>query len=316
MNKIRNVLSLFDGMSCGQIALNRAGIEFDNYYASELDKYAINIAMKNYPKTIQLGDVNTWLAWNLQDIDLLIGGSPCQGFSFAGKQLNFKDERSSLFFQYVNILQHYKTKYFLLENVKMKKEYEDIITGYLGVQPIKIDSAIVSAQHRERIYWTNIPNFTHPINKGLLIKDITQDDCDLIVASRGRYQMIDGKKKEVQQFEIRKDFKSNALTTVAKDNYACRLAGLATDIKGIDILKRIYHIEGKSPTLTAVCGGHQEKKIALNNFEYRKLTPIEYERLQTVEDNYTEGVSNGQRYKMLGNGWTVDVVAHIFKGLI
>lgn len=165
-----NVLSIFDGMSCGRIALERAGIKVDNYYASEIDKYAIQIAKKNYPDIIHIGDVTKVKANDLPKIDLLIGGSPCQGFSFAGKQLNFEDERSKLFFEFVRLLEECKPKYFLLENVKMKKEYQDIISSYLGVEPIKINSSLVSAQNRERLYWTNIPNIRQPEDKGIFIK--------------------------------------------------------------------------------------------------------------------------------------------------
>ena len=155
-----NVLSLFDGISCGQVALERAGIKIDKYYASEIDKYAIQITQKNYPNTIQLGDItmiNESVLNSLPKIDLLIGGSPCQGFSVAGKQLNFGDPRSKLFFEFVRIKEILKPKYFLLENVKMKKEYQDVISKYLGVEPIEICSSKFSAQQRKRLYWTNIP---------------------------------------------------------------------------------------------------------------------------------------------------------------
>jgi DNA-cytosine methyltransferase len=167
-----NVLSLFDGMSCGQIALDQLGIKVDNYYAAEIDKYAMQIAKKNYPNTIHLGDVTSVYAQHLPKIDLLMGGSPCQGFSFAGKQLNFDDPRSALFFEFVRLLKECKPKYFLLENVRMKKEYQDVISEHLGVEPIMINSALVSAQNRVRLYWTNIPNITQPEDKGIVLKDI------------------------------------------------------------------------------------------------------------------------------------------------
>jgi DNA-cytosine methyltransferase len=311
-----NVLSLFDGMSCGQVALERAGIKVDNYFASEIDKYAISIAQKNYPNTIQLGDVTKWKEWDLSEIDLVIGGSPCQGFSFAGKQLNFDDPRSKLFFEFHNVLKAIKPKYFLLENVKMKKESMDVITNLLEVEPIKINSALVSAQNRERLYWTNIPGVEQPEDKGILLKDIVLDDEYTIgAAMRGRY---DENGKVKQQIELRKDGKSNALTTVGKDTILvdrCYQVGMAKEIKGFDIVKRVYSIEGKAPALTTMQGGHREPKIALNELQWRKLTPLECERLQTLPDGYTEGVSNTQRYKMIGNGWTVDVIAHIFKNL-
>ena len=173
-----NVLSLFDGISCGQIALERAGIKVDNYFASEIDKYAIKVTQKNYPNTIQLGDVCNIKCNELPKIDLLIGGSPCQGFSFAGKQLNFNDPRSKLFFEFVRILKEVKPKYFLLENVKMKKEYQNVISEHLGVEPIEINSALVSAQDRKRLYWTNIPNINKPDDKGILLSDILETEVD------------------------------------------------------------------------------------------------------------------------------------------
>jgi DNA (cytosine-5)-methyltransferase 3A len=168
-----NVLSLFDGLSCGQLALNRACIKYNKYFASEVDKYAIAVTQHNFPKTIQLGDVLQVRDKDLPKIDLLIGGSPCQGFSFAGKQLNFDDPRSKLFFEFVRLLEECQPKYFLLENVKMKKEYQDVISNYLGVEPIEINSALISAQNRKRLYWANIP-VTQPEDKGILLKDVLE----------------------------------------------------------------------------------------------------------------------------------------------
>jgi DNA-cytosine methyltransferase len=173
-----NVLSLFDGMSCGQIALDQLGIQVDNYFASEIDKYAIQVAKNNYPNMKHLGDVTTVNGSELPKIDLLIGGSPCQGFSFAGKQLNFDDPRSKLFFEFVRLLKECNPKYFLLENVKMKKEYQDIITEHLGVEPIEINSNLVSAQNRKRLYWTNIPGVTLPNDKNIFLKDIVHENAD------------------------------------------------------------------------------------------------------------------------------------------
>lgn len=181
-----NILSLFDGISCGQIALERACIKIDNYYSSEIDNNAIKVTQYNYPNTIQIGDVTkikykdnklyTEKGIYENKIDLLIGGSPCQGFSNAGKMLNFKDERSMLFFEYVRLLNEVKPKYFLLENVKMKKEWQDIITRYLGVEPIEINSSLVSGQNRVRLYWTNIPNVKPPQDKKIMFKDIISKD--------------------------------------------------------------------------------------------------------------------------------------------
>jgi len=257
-----NILSLFDGISCGRVALGRAGIQVDTYYAAEVDKFAIKIAMKNYPDTVQLGDVTKWREWGIDwsSIDLLIGGSPCQGFSFAGEQLAFDDPRSKLFFVYVDILNHIKSLNpkvkFLLENVRMKMEYLDIISDHLGVQPAKINSDLFVQQNRLRYYWT----------------DIHISELPARPAWSGQY------------FQWR----------------------------------RIYFRENKSgvcPTLTANMGtgGHN---VPLHTKDLSdKLTPIECERLQGLSDDYTAGVSNTQRYKALGNGWTVDVIAHIFRGM-
>ena len=180
-----NVLSLFDGISCGQIALERAGIEVENYFASEIDKYAIQITMSNYPNTKQLGSVLNVNGADLPKIDLLIGGSPCQGFSFAGKQLNFNDPRSKLFFEFVRLKNECNPTYFLLENNKMKKEYQDIISSYLGVEPIKINSKLVSAQNRSRLYWTNIPNVKEPDDRNIMLKDIIGEYDGILVYPRG-----------------------------------------------------------------------------------------------------------------------------------
>jgi len=391
-----NVLSIFDGMSGAQLALNKLGVEVNKYYASEIDKFAIAVTQHNFPDTVQLGDVTKIEADTLPKIDLLIGGSPCQGFSFAGKQLNFKDERSKLFFEFVRLLKELKPEYFLLENVRMKQEYQDVITSFLGVEPILINSSLLSAQNRKRLYWTNIKNVAQPEDKGLVIKDIIDkaasekavkntprnrrhykeiedkslcltatmykgagnngmslipttdyiihndgemDDDDVkIGALRGRY-LEDGKRKDkkgksvagktTQRLEIRSDDKSNCLTTVQKDNLViqnlkkeCNHVANATDIKGYDSIKRVYSVEGKSPTLTTCQGGHREPKILVNKVSYRKLTPLECERLQTVPDNYTlvpwqkRMMSNTQRYKMLGNGFTVDVIAHILSFIL
>ena len=169
-----NVLSLFDGISCGQLALNRANINYDNYFASEIDKNAIKVTQHHYPNTVQLGDV-TKIEFIASKIDLLIGGSPCQSFSFAGKQLNFDDSRGKLFFEFVRLKNELQPKYFLLENVVMKKEYQDVITQYLGVEPIKINSSLVSAQNRVRLYWTNIPNVKEPEDRNISLSEILEE---------------------------------------------------------------------------------------------------------------------------------------------
>ena len=304
-----NVLSLFDGMSCGQIALERAGLEVDNYFASEIDKYAISIAQKNYPNTKELGDVTSWGKWLLPQVDLVLAGSPCQGFSQAGRGLNFEDPRSKLFFEFVEILNYHKPKYFLLENVMMKKEYQDVISKYLGVEPVVINSALVSAQNRKRLYWTNLP-ITQPENRGLVIYDILEDKGIPVIKSHGEYQLRPEKAMCIDANYWKGPDNHGQRTIILE----CEELGHAI-LNGHDFLKRVYSIWHKCPTLTAVCGGNQERKIAMDGIHWRKLTPIECERLQTVPDNYTEGVSNSQRYKMLGNGWTVDVIAHILKGI-
>ena len=285
-----NVLSLFDGMSCGRIALERAGFKIDNYFASEINKDAMQVSKNNYPDIVQLGDITKiYGGYITEKIDLLIGGSPCQGFSFAGKQLNFNDPRSKLFFEFVRLKNELKPKYFLLENVKMKQEFQDIISEQLGVKPILINSSLVSAQNRERLYWTNIPNITQPKDKGLVLKDILD------------YSITFNYDKEKYKYTPRK-YNGNPL---------CHHIGTG-NFKGGNQLKRIYSETGKAPTLTTISGGCQQKKVSNNNGVWRELTPVEYERLQTVPDDYTKGVCNNARYTMLGNGWTVDVIAHIF----
>ena len=307
MRKSLNVLSLFDGMSCGQIALERAGVPVNAYYASEIDKYAVQTAKKNYPNTIHLGDVRDVKGDDLADIDLLIGGSPCQGFSFAGQQLNFDDPRSKLFFEFVRIKNETQPKYFLLENVKMRKESEQVITDILGVEPIEINSNLVSAQNRKRLYWTNIPFDLNITDKNIKLKDIIEHG----IVDRDKSHCLDA--NYWKGGNLTSYFEKSRRQLVFSEDGLCHV-GLA-DVNGYDLMKRVYHIEGKSPTLNACTGGNREPKIAVGETLWRKLTPLECERLQTVPEGYTEGVSNTQRYKMLGNGWTVDVVAHIFKGL-
>jgi len=425
------VLSLFDGMSCGQIALNRLGIEVDTYYASEIDKYAMEITQKNFPKTIQVGDVCAVRGEDYQDVDLILAGSPCQGFSFAGKQLAFDDPRSALFFEFIRLLKEIKPKYFLLENVKMKKEYLQIISEQVsacypeipfGIEPIFINSSLVSAQSRQRYYWTNIPNITQPEERGIVLRDILEEDpgenpVKDTARNQRHYKNLD-EKSLCMTATMYKGAGNNGMTLVPQH------IGTATDLNGHDILKRVYSPDGKSPTVNTCQGGNREPKVVagawrgrsldesgknvkwketkpkqmletrkdeksnavstftkdnvvvhsyrevrteeakkarrenrqktgqdhtpfrskelqpredgkvgtvtpgLNNDHrisltrddtqevyWRKLTPLECERLQTVPDNYTEGVSNTQRYKMLGNGWTVEVICHILKNM-
>ena len=310
-----NVLSLFDGMSCGRIALEKAGIKIDKYYACEIDKFAVKVSKANYPDIIQLGDVKD-LTWNdlslhahlRPKIDLLIGGSPCQGFSFAGNHNvpDFDDPRSKLFFEFVRLMDETKPKWFLLENVRMKQESQDIISRYLGVQPQEINSNLVSAQNRKRLYWTNIP-FTMPEDRGIMLKDIIEDG----LVDRDKAHCLDA--NYFKGGNLKSYFEKHRRQLIFSNEGMCHVGD--ADLKGHDLIKRVYHPEGKSPTLNACTGGNREPKIAMDNLKWRKLTPLECERLQTVPEGYTAHVSNTQRYKMLGNGWTVDVVAHIFKNL-
>ena len=460
------VLSLFDGMSCGQIALSKLGIKVDKYYASEIDKYAIEITQKNFPDTVQLGDICELDPKDFKDVDLILAGSPCQGFSFAGKQLAFDDPRSALFFEFIRLLKEIKPKYFLLENVRMKKEFLEVITeqvsscytaddvapeykdifGTVKLEPHFINSSLLSAQSRQRYYWTNIPNIQQPEDKGIVLRDILEyepqdptlmsdnfvarqiknekDGC-LITEGKEKASNLsaeeyvkngrqgdylacddDGKpvadlvgqngkkmlKEDIQKGTalMARDYKgwnTYGMTGVRVDSP--KQVGVAVDIKGHDILKRVYSPEGKSPTINAHSGGNTEPKVvtggamrarsknkdgkhvewketkpqqmlelrkdeksnsistvgkdslvvspireksktvrsggrrsydrhewdSVDEMHWRKLTPLECERLQTVPDGYTEGVSNTQRYRMLGNGWTVDVIAHILTNM-
>jgi len=359
-----NVLSLFDGMSCGMLALDRLGIKVDKYYASEIDKYAMQVSAANYPEIIQVGDITKLDLSTLPKIDLVMGGSPCQGFSFAGKQLAFDDPRSMLFFEFHKAISYLQPKYFLLENVKMKKEYLDIISKYMGVEPIFINSSLVSAQSRQRYYWTNIQNIEQPEERRIVLRDILEDQPNnyTIMSDKfskrqqGRKCLIDMSKEKAASLSAMEYVKNGR----QGDYLACNRygtpqhIGTAIDIKGHDQIKRVYSPDGKSPTVTTCGGGHREPKVVMGAYRgrynedgstsqklelrkdqktntittvqkdnvltkdevyWRKLTPIECERLQTVPDNYTNHVSNTQRYKMLGNGWTIEVIAHILKGM-
>ncbi len=492
-----NVLSLFDGMSCGRIALERLGIEVNNYYASEIDKYAIQIAQKNYPDTKQIGDVLDWQSWDIDwsSIDLVSGGFPCQSWSLAGKQLGDKDERGMMLWVMLDIMKkvikHNPNAYYLMENVRMKKEFEEYITYHTkqalpDVNKYLINSALVSAQNRVRYYWTNIPNVELPEDKGIVLKDILETETDEkpvkdTARNQRHYRNKDEKSlcmtatmykgagnngmtlvpqkpikvgMNVEQVKIRKHevditglqyllremksisnktnkkiaeeinlpqtkvehwFRTDSSFAIPSDDVWYKLKevlgintnvfdkqimefeyrdgvyestqrvysdkgksptltasnkeqmietemslntpkqiGIAVDVNGYDLLKRVYSPDGKSPTLNTCGGGNTHAKVVCgawrgryqedkstkqmlelrkddktntvttvqkdnvltkDNVYWRKLTPLECERLQTVPDNYTEGVSNTQRYKMLGNGWTVDVIAHIFANM-
>lgn len=378
-----NVLSLFDGMSCGQLALQKAGIKVNQYYAAEIDKYAIQVTQKNFPNTIQLGDVTKVKGSDLPKIDLIIGGSPCQGFSFAGKGLNFEDPRSKLFFEFVRLIKECNPKWFFLENVRMKKEHELVISQYMKVAPIEINSALVSAQNRVRLYWTNInekpyglfgdmvADIPQPKDQGVLLQDVLEDNVPdkfyltdkalariekaatlgikakidplksgtitlknqsgqlaidnsttLIENLKGclkfgrtdeakqlrKESMAKGKdhtpfqKKQINEIDFEK---MNTLTTaITKDNIICEIMGNKANTLTPDAYlatgERNRDENGKA-VLTSMC----DRRL-------RRLTPTECERLQTVPVGYTDGVSDTQRYRMLGNGWTVNVIAHFF----
>lgn len=283
------VLSLFDGISCGMVALERAGIPVERYVAYEIDKYAIQVSEKNYPQIEHCGDVTTADFTQYKGFNLLIGGSPCQSLSIVQSKTRLNlDGKSKLFFEFVRALEEMKPKYFLFENVaSMKNECKEVISELLGCEPIFIDSKDFSAQQRPRYYWTNIPvtEITNSCNK--VLKDIMETNVD------------------------EKYFYNYPLLDVDMSKQVCA----TMDFKNHDIHKRIFNPNFKCHTLTTCGGGNTQKKV-LDNGRARKLTPLEYERLQTLPDNYTAGVSNTARYTACGNGWTVDVIAHILKGLI
>lgn len=365
------VLSLFDGISCARVALERAGIPVEEYYASEIDKYAIQVSQKNYPDIQHVGSVIGLGLANcpLGDVDIIIGGSPCQDLSIAKKDRKGLDgERSSLFWEYVKILREVRPKYFILENVaSMPKEAKEIITRELGVEPIMINASLVSAQNRKRLFWTNIPNVTLPEDRGILLKDIIESgDTDRLKSycidanywkggslehyfEKGTRQIVFSAKNRRTISKILEE-KSETLTASYRGSPdgdgrmgVVRIGQIGKGGQG----DRIYSPEGKSVGLSALGGGRGAKTglyaipVALRNrgegkkpeyngtgkanslttvqtdsmveqdFAIRKLTPIECERLQGLPDNYTEGISNTQRYKCLGNAFNVDVVAHI-----
>lgn len=343
------VLSLFDGMSCGRVALERCGKRVDKYLASEVDKFAITVSKKNWSDIIHIGDVKKVNALKLPVIDLLIGGSPCQGFSNAGKQLNFEDPRSKLFFEYVRTLKECRQKNpdvkFLLENVMMKKEWEYIITDILGVQPIYIDGALVSAQTRKRVFWTNIfteqdlfgrtvCNIPQPEDKGILLTDILEQEVD------AKYMLSDAAIKRVvwRHKDFSAQISPDKTGTINTKNNSGQLNRQPRSGKGRGGKGPLSKIGDKSYCATATNDQFIEQRphgfnkgnsfydksptVTSNSWQnnnhlssYRRLTPVEVERLFTLTDGYTDGVSDSQRYRMLGNGWIVDVIAHIFSYL-
>jgi site-specific DNA-cytosine methylase len=276
-----NVLSLFDGMSCGQIALNRLGIKVSKYYASEIDKAPMKVTQHNYPETIQVGDVTKVKGEDLPQIDLLIGGSPCQGFSFAGKKLNFEDPRSILFFEFARLLDECKPKYFLLENVKMKKEWQDVISDLLGVQPMRINSSKFTAAKRDRLYWTNIPNISEPIDNEISFDEINSNIDEWLEPE---------KIEKIAAWKAQQKPLKNATLIGSKSKLPCLTA-------------RGYNQY------------HSGMILITNGEKYRYLTNEEAEMAQGVPVGYTSICNDRERSHMLGNGWTVDVIAHIFSPL-
>ena len=298
-----NVLSLFDGISCTQAALQRSGVVINNYYASEVDKYAIQITNKNFPNTIQLGDVNNFSSWDLPKIDLIVAGFPCQAWSSAGKQKGLDDPRGQLAITTLEAWKYFNPRYFLFENVaSMSKKNRQFMDDLFGVESIMINSALVSAQNRKRLYWTNIPVNGQPMDENIALKDILEHG----VVDRNKSYCIDANY-----------FKGTNLNQYLKKCRRQVVFNYSSSGRGNGVVEDRFYESGlkKSHTITAT--GYTKRSFTgvYNNDNIRKLTPVECERLQTLPDNYTEGVSNTQRYKCLGNGFTVDVIAHILRGI-
>ena len=367
------VLSLFDGMGCGMIALRELGVQVDKYYSSEVDKHCIKQVSHNFPDVIHLGDIKGVNVKDLGKVDLVIGGSPCQGFSFAGKRLNFDDPRSALFFEFVRIWHEVKKVNpdvkFLLENVNMKKGWLRVISEYMGVFPVRINSNLVSAQNRDRWYWSNIrtkdvglfsevwTDIPQPEDRGILLKDILEDEVDKKYYLNDKwlkwwdknkefqlkkgYSQVDGDKticqttrqyaswngqfvctamrgrEDGQELEPRDDGKTNALTSVGKDNLIFTKNYVQWDTSGKGYKSqpdRAFYADKKHGALMSQ---RTESKTGILNKDYRirRLTPLECARLQTIPEWYKWVVSDSQIYKMLGNGWTVEIIKHIFSFL-
>ena len=294
MKKI-NVLSLFDGLSAGQIALNRANIQYENYFASEIDKYAIKVTQTNYPNTIQLGDVRNIDLSKLPKIDLLIGGSPCTYWSISKKDREITSDGLGfeLFMYYIKALKVCNPKYFLYENNhSIHQNINDAISEKLNCEYITINSSLVSGQQRKRCYWTNIPNIKQPNDKNIYVKDILEFEVD-------------------KKYYININIQTSKIIST-DTNKPIRIGQIGKGGQG----ERIYSIDGKSVNLTANGGGRGAKTgLYLINNRVRRLSPAECEKLQTIDENYTNHISDNQRYKCLGNSWTVDVIVHIFKNM-
>ena len=345
---------MFDGISCGRLALERVGLPVEQYDAFEIDRYAITVSKKNFPDIVHHGNVFDGDFQKFQGYDLLLGGSPCTYWSVAKQNRETATDSMGLqlVMEYGRALKESQCRDFLYENNNsIHKNIKQEISKRLGVEPIMINSALVSAQNRKRCYWTNIPHVTQPEDQGILLKDVIEDAIpwqDKSYCMTARYSgavisnMLERKQRTMvavpvygaaqrgryldtgqtkQYLELRDDEKSNCLTTVQKDSLICKPVRIGAYGKGRQG-QRIYSVVGKSITLSANGGGQGAKtglyKMDLPDGDYiiRKLTPVEAERLQTLPDNYTAGISNTQRYKCIGNGWTVDVIAHILKGLI
>lgn len=341
-----NVLSLFDGKSSGYTACELAGIKVDNYYSSEIDKYAIQVSNAIHPNQIRLGDVTRWQEWDIDwaSIGLMLGGFPCQAWSMAGKQLGDKDERGMLFWVMLDIFKHVRKHnpkaHFLIENVKMKKEFEQYITHHteqaLGiVHKTLINSALASAQNRNRYYWTDFP-VSQPVDVGVMLSDILEHDCD-DVNSTGWHNWFEKNK----EFQLRKGY--SKVISNGDDKAICMTARQFSSWNGNFVkcgsmigrkinpktgkrddynpnLKTEQRIEISSDDKTGTLTTVQKDNLVVNKDRYRKLTPRECFRLQTTPEHYIDkilasGVSNTQLYKIAGNGWTDEVIAHILMGI-
>ena len=278
--RLENVVSYFDGISCGQVALGKANIEVGNYFAYEIDKYAIKVTQKNYPNTKQMGSVLDVDFKTLPKIDLLIGGSPCQGFSSSGKQLNFEDPRSKLFFEFVKAKEILKPKYFLLENVSMKKEWLNIISEKLGIEPIKINSKDFTGQNRPRYYWTNIPFTKYEVkNIPIFFNDEFFSKVEIVPFVKRKIEMFDKLPSFFNPYNL-------------------------SELKYAPTLQA----QGNRQTNSSSIFYKKDNDFYMANSSY-------WELLQGVPKDYTKGYSENIRKNLLGNGWTVDVIAHIFKGM-
>tara|TARA_R100001129_G_scaffold32023_2_gene21426 strand:- start:679 stop:1710 length:1032 start_codon:yes stop_codon:yes gene_type:complete len=313
------VLSLFDGMSATQQALKELGVPVTRYYASEIDNYAMQITSKNFPNTIQLGNVQGVEVKHLALVpDLIVAGSPCQDLSFAGKGKGLDGERSGLFFEAIRIIKEAKAinpnVKVLIENVKMKQEHMDTMSNALSealgerVTPQLLNSRLVSAQNRQRLYWYNWETIEEPQDRGIMLKDILEDGY----VDREKSHCLDA--NYFKGGNLRSYFEKHRRQLVFSKDGLCHIGD--ADLNGHGYLKRVYHQNGKAPTLTTNGGGNREPKVYVEPMEYRKLTPLECERLQTFPDGYCDGVSNTQAYKMLGNSFTVEMVKCILSPMV